>query len=186
MRREIVLALLISGSAFSGANAYCVGWDTSRPNYDPRYYSVSREFKRAKYIVDVRTVREVWLGEDGKPKPLKPPFQFGYPRPWGFDPYYGVIYTVEVVSAYKGDPPDWLRIFSENTNGRFWQKVGKRYILFLTERNFDNSGYGQPRLGSQLTVDNCGNSAWLPEARKLEKKLEALSLKAGRSLTQVR
>jgi hypothetical protein len=73
------------------ANAYCIGWDKSLPNYDPNYYSISHEYRRSKYVVKARVVRETWLGLDGEPRTLEPPFQYKAPRPWGFDPYIGAF-----------------------------------------------------------------------------------------------
>jgi len=113
------------------ASAYCIGSDKSMPDYDPEYYSVSHEFKRSQYVVEARVVREIWLGEDGKPKPLKPPFQDGQPRPWGFDPYTGAYYQIEILQAFKGHPPSQLQLFSENTTARFWLDVGQLYVLFI-------------------------------------------------------
>ena len=55
------------------ASAYCIGWDKSLPNYDPNYYSISHEYKRSKYVVKARVVRETWLGLDGKPRALETP-----------------------------------------------------------------------------------------------------------------
>ena len=143
-----LLLLIVSiGWPTSNGSADCIGLDKSRPDYDPRYYSVAHELKRAKYVVEARAIREVWLGRDGRPKPLEPPFQFGYPRPWGFDPYFGVYYTIEIIEAYKGNPPDYVKVFSENSNGRFWMKVGQEYILFITEEEFGDPAFGQPPLG---------------------------------------
>lgn len=151
------------------ANAYCVGWDKSLPNYDPKYYSVSHEFKRAKYVIEAKAIRETWLGEDGKPKSLQPPFQFGEPRPWGFDPYMGAYYDVEVFHDFKGHPSRHLRLFSENSTARFWLNIGKEYVLFVTTNTFDLP------VGQQLTIDTCGNSKSLQQARNVLQAVENLS-----------
>jgi hypothetical protein len=82
LRRAAAFALVGCFTILSGkAGAYCLGNDKSLPSYDPKYYSVSREFRRSKYVVKARVLREIWLGYDGKEKPLQPPFQKGAPRP---------------------------------------------------------------------------------------------------------
>jgi len=139
-------------AAPGAAQAFCAGTDKDFPGYRPDYYSVSQEFSRAKYVVEVQVERETWLGEDGKPKALQPPFQNNGPRPWGFDAYVGAYYDVAVIRPYKGPPPEHFRLFSENTTARFWLKVGWRYLVFVTEEKEED-------LGNQtvLTLDTCGN-----------------------------
>jgi len=134
------------------AAAYCPGSDSTRPAYDPDYYSVPKELARARYVLIGKVVREIWLGEDGKPKRLEPPFQFGEPRPWGFDPYAGAVYEVEIARAFKGHPASRIRLFSENSTARFWLDIGSTYLLFVTEEKFDAP------IGTRLTIDTCGNS----------------------------
>lgn len=63
---------LAVGAIPAKAGAFCIGWDKSFPNYDSAYYSVSHEFRRAKYVVKTKVVGETWVGEDGLPKPLQP------------------------------------------------------------------------------------------------------------------
>ena len=149
------------------AEAYCIGWDKDWPGYKPDYYSVAEESQRAEFIVEVRSRKETWLGEEGKPAPLKPPFQNGAKRPWGFDPYVGAYYDVEVLRTYKGNPPRRLRLFSENSTARFHLWVGKTYLLFLTEASWpgDNNLY---------TVDTCGNSGDLGRSGKVRKELRKI------------
>ena len=151
------------------ARANCAGWDKSEPGYDPQYYSVSHEFRRSKYVVEARVVRETWLGEDGKEKPLQPPFQNGSRKPWGFDPYIGAYYDVQVLKSFKGGAPRILRLYSENTTARFWLDVGSRQILFVSEAPFD-----QP-VGHGLTIDTCGKSAALAKASALLRDLRKLA-----------
>ena len=168
--KYLSLSLIVVGQLIvSNARASCIGWDKSRPDYDSHYYSISHEFHRAKFVIEARAIRETWLGEDGKAKPLKPPFQFGGARPWGFDPYMGVYYDVEVLKAFKGNPGARLRLFSENSTARFWLADGKAYLIFVTEEPFE-----QP-IGRKLTIDNCGNSAALRTARSALRKVESLS-----------
>ncbi len=156
------LALIIAAGCFPlEARAYC--------NEAPSYYSISHEFRRAEYVVKARVIQETWLGEDAKEKPLKPPFQFGNPRPWGFDPYIGAYYDIEVLTAFKGHPGSRLRLFSENTEARFWLEVGSEYIFFVTEEKFD-----QP-IDLRPTIDTCGNSALVKKGQATLRAIEKLS-----------
>ena len=170
-----LLCVVTFGALPSTARAYCVGWDKSLPNYDPRYYSVSHEFGRSKYVLEARVVRETWLGEDGKEKPLQPPFQNGGPRPWGFDPYIGAYYDVQVLRVFKGRPPGMLRLFSENSTARFWLAVGSTHVLFVSEGEFDKPGGRSLPVGRSLTIDTCGASQPLDKAGALLSKLKSLA-----------
>jgi hypothetical protein len=172
-RRHLQVCIGLLGAAFAAApgvaSAYCTGWDNTLPNYDPHYYSPTHEFRRSKYVIKARVLRETWLGEDGKPKPLRPPFQFGEPRPWGFDPYAGAFYDVRVETAFKGQPRPVLRLFSENSTARFWLKVGSEHVLFVTDEAFDAP------IGKSLTVDNCGNSTPVGKAGPLLRTLQRIA-----------
>src|SRR4051812_4380573 len=108
------LAWAVALATPGAARAYCVGWDKTLPNYDAHYYSVPHEFRRAKYVVKAKVVGETWVGEDGNAKSLQPPFQNNGPMPWGFDPYSGAYYRLRVEGTFKGKPPSYLTIFSEN------------------------------------------------------------------------
>lgn len=145
----------------SGASASCVGWDKALPNYDPNYYSVSHEFRRSKWVVRAKVLKETWIGEDGNEKPLRPPFQNGSPRPWGFDPYLGAFYDLEVQQAFKGTAPTTIKVFSENTTARFWLKEGEEILAFISMEAFDAP------IGKQYTLDTCGNFRRYPEANSL-------------------
>ena len=151
------------------ANAYCIGNDKELPGYDPEYYSVSHEFSRSKYVVRATALRAIWLGYDGKEKPLQPPFHSRTAKPMGLDPYVGAYYDVKVLQVFKGNPKPELRLFSENSTGRFSLNVGSDYILFISEDTFDRP------IGVQLTVDNCGNSAAISNARTTLHSLQRLS-----------
>jgi len=170
----LVLAAVALVSVPAAAGANCLGWDKSLPNYDPHYYSVSHEFRRSRYVIEGQVVRETWLGEDGKEKPLQPPFQNGSRKPWGFDPYMGAYYDVRVLTIFKGDPPRTLRLFSENSTARFWFDVGSRQVLFVTEDAFDKP------IGRSLTMDICGNSAPASKAGELLPKLRDLAADRSR------
>jgi len=89
------------GTIPSGALAYCVGWDKTLSNYGPHYYSVAHEYRRAEWVIKAKVLKETWVGEDGKEKSLTPPFQNGSPRPWGFDPYAGAFYDLQVERLFN-------------------------------------------------------------------------------------
>src|SRR6202007_3345568 len=82
------------------ALAYCIGSDRAQPHFDPAYYTIGHEMGRSRFVVRARVIHEVWIGEDGKEKALTPPFQDGASRPWGFDPYLGAFYDLQVKTAY--------------------------------------------------------------------------------------
>ena len=154
--------------------AYCIGWDKSLPDYDPRFYSVSHEFGRSEYVVEAQVLRETWLGEGGKLKRLEPPFQNGAKKPWGFDSYLGAYYDVQVLKSFKGRAPPTLRLFSENSTARFWFDVGSKYVLFVSKETFD------PPIDRSLTVDTCGNSRPLSKVVGLFGKLRRLAFARSR------
>ena len=147
------------------AEGSCPGLDPFLPGYDPDYYSLSKELARSRNVLVGRVVAETWLGRDGKPKALQPPFQDGRPRPWGFDPYMGAVYEIEVLRVIKGQPGPQVTLFSENSTSRFWLDVGGEYLFFITEDTFDEP------IGRRLTVDNCGNSASAADAEKVLERL---------------
>jgi hypothetical protein len=167
--RCIGLAFLTVWGVPSIAGTYCAGNDKTLPNYDPAYYSVPKEFARAKYVVRAKSIKEMWIGEDGKPTTLKPPFLNGGSTPLGFDPYLGAYYDVEVVETFKASPPKQLRLFSENSTGRFYLDVGREFLLFVFDEVFD------PPIRRALTADNCGNSAYTDKAQSAIKILRQLS-----------
>jgi hypothetical protein len=148
------LAALLSAVTFTptAAHAYCVGDDQTHPAV-PYYYSVPKEFGRANFVIEGVVTNEEWIGDNGKPRRLSPPFNF-HNRPSGIAaPYIGAWYDVQVTRTFKGRPPLRLRLFSENSTARFWLNKGERYLLFVTEEVFD------PPVRHALTVDTCGNSA---------------------------
>lgn len=66
------------------------------------------------------------------------------------DVYDGVTYTVIPLRVLKGNPGSRIRLFSENSTGRFPMKMKREYLLFIY------------RDGGRLIVDNCGNSDLMP------------------------
>ena len=71
----------------------------------------------------------------------------------------GTTYSVHVEEVLRGSPDKLVKLFSENTSGRFPMQVGAAYLVFVHEES------------DQLEVDNCGNSGKLPEKTEA---LEAL------------
>jgi hypothetical protein len=163
----VFLLLCVASWAPGKANAYCLGLDKLLPNYDPEYYSVSHEFKRTKYVIAASVLSQTWVGEDGKETDLNPPFLNGSPSPRGFDPYLGAYYDVQVMRVFKGRPEPRLRLFSENSTGRFSLAVGAQYLLFVSDDTFDV-------IGEQLSVDSCGNSAPIENAEIVLRFVEKL------------
>ena len=72
----------------------------------------------------------------------------------------GTFYTVAVVEALKGRPSATTLLYSENSSGRFPMEVGSEYLIFAYEQGFEGID------GPQLAINNCGNSAELPDASK--------------------
>ena len=69
----------------------------------------------------------------------------------------GTTYSVRVEEVLRGSPAKIVKLFSENSSGRFPMQVGAAYLVFVYEEL------------DRLQVDNCGNSGELPE------KAEALA-----------
>ena len=163
-----IVAFIAGACVPSAASAYCVGSDETLPNYRPDYYSVPVEFGRAKFVVEAVVTNESWIGDDGKPEPLAPPFGKGDKRPWGIAaPYMGAWYDVYVTRTFRGQPPSHLRLFSENSTARFWLNKGERYLLFVGDEAFDGP------IRQAMTIDTCGNSAKF--SRTLAHRLERQS-----------
>jgi hypothetical protein len=163
--RAALVLMMVTLISPGFAKAYCPGSDSTEQDYDPVYYSVSNEMARAYYVVVGRVISEIWLGEDGKPKPLQPPFQEGRPRPWGFDPYSGAMYKIKVLRNPKGKPNLYVSLFSENSTSRFWLDVGSEYVFFVSEETFEDP------VGRKLTIDTCGNSVLVNKADAVLKSI---------------
>lgn len=155
-----VAALALGVTPFR-ASAYCVGWDKTLPSYDPRYCTVDHEFRRAAWVVKAKVLKETWVGEDGKEKVLKPPFQNGSPRPWGFDPYAGAFYDLQIKHSFKRNSPSNIRIFSENATDRFWLRQGEEILAFVSTEAFEAP------MGKHFTLDTCGNFRPYPKANDI-------------------
>jgi hypothetical protein len=70
----------------------------------------------------------------------------------------GITYTIHVEEVLRGSRQKTVRIFSENTSGRFRLQIGASYLI-LAYKELD-----------RLQVDNCGNSG------EVSNKSEALAL----------
>ena len=160
-------------AALPGAlRAYCVGNDKSWPGYTPDYYSVAQEYRRSAFVVQAHVLDEHWIGDDGKPKTLQPPFHAGARRPWGFDPYLGAFYRVRIDRVFRGRPPATLRLYSEKSTARFWLRPGSDMVAFVMPETFEAP------VGRQWTLDTCGNLALLPKARGLIRQINAVRRKS--------
>ncbi len=77
----------------------------------------------------------------------------GVPESDGY--YDGVEYRVKIDEVFHGDVPQTIRLFSENSSGRFPMRIGKKYLLFIYRER------------DRTMVDNCGNSRLLEGAEAL-------------------
>jgi hypothetical protein len=58
----------------------------------------------------------------------------------------GIEYAVQVEEVLRGAPTKTVKIFSENSSGRFPMRIGTTYLIFTYEDL------------NRVRVDNCGNS----------------------------
>lgn len=77
----------------------------------------------------------------------------------------GIEYIVRIEKTIKGKAKKKVRLFSENSSGRFPMKKGVPYLLFIYEE-----------LGL-LHVDNCGNSGPLSEKQSVLLSLQNMGNK---------
>lgn len=103
-----------------------------------RFPTVAEEFAAADYVF----VAQVTAGRmDRTPA-----------DPEGFD---GVEYTVQSLKTFKGEPPEDLRLYSENSTGRFPMEVAGWYLVFVGPAY--GVGYAEPpRI--ERAISNCGHS----------------------------
>jgi hypothetical protein len=78
----------------------------------------------------------------------------------------GTTYTVRVDEVLRGKPSPTLRLFSENSSGRFPMEVGGKYLLFLHRDPRERDG-----------VDNCGNSGLVAERAEALQTVQRLRSK---------
>lgn len=106
-----------------------------------RYPTVAEAFAEADYVlmVQVTAGRLERLAED----------------PEGFD---GVEYTLQPLTTFKGEPPQDLRVYSENSTARYPMEVTGWYLVFVgPERPV---GFAEPSR-IERTISNCGPSLLL-------------------------
>jgi len=85
------------------------------------------------------------------------------------DGFYALTtYRVKVDEVLRGRPADTLSVVSQNDSGRFPMDVGVQYFLFVF--------HGE----KGLTVDNCGNSNTVRQARDAVRLARQLSHSASR------
>src|SRR5262249_54870836 len=63
----------------------------------------------------------------------------------------GTTYSIQVEEVLSGSAAKTVKVFSENTSGRFPMQAGAAYLIFVYEEL------------DRLKVDSCGNSGQLPE-----------------------
>ena len=73
----------------------------------------------------------------------------------------GMFYTVSVGKIFKGNLSHQIKLYSENNSARFPMDIGGEYLIFASKQHFKDIGK------SQFTVNACGNSAPLPQAKKI-------------------
>ena len=78
----------------------------------------------------------------------------------------GTAYLVRVDETLKGKPPAQIRLFSENSSGRFPMRVGTQYLLFVD--NLERS-----------VIDNCGNSGAVSNRRRAVSVVRSLRRKTA-------
>jgi len=87
----------------------------------------------------------------------------------------GTTYTVQVDEQLRGSLPSMVKLFSENSSGRFPMQIGGKYLLFIYQ------------LLGRFAVDNCGNSGLLSDRAAVMKTVRELRLGAnGESGTEPR
>ncbi len=72
----------------------------------------------------------------------------------------GTFYSIRVTEALKSNPPKLVKLYSENSSGRFPMEVGTSYLVFANEAIFE----GIER--RHIAIDNCGNSGDLKQSKK--------------------
>ena len=113
-------------------------------------YSVADEWARSSYIVTATLALSV-------------------PVPDTDTSQGGMLYVIRVLKTYKGKATSKLKIFSENSSGRFPLESQKTYLLFVSPNTVE--AFRDPI----LTVDNCGNSGPLPQSEATLDQVRELS-----------
>jgi hypothetical protein len=84
--------------------------------------------------------------------------------PRGAEELDGWLYTLNVQELFRGPRTRTIKVFTENSSGRFPLDVGRTYLLFAH------------KLDGRLTIGNCGNSALLSKAAEAIRKLRGLEI----------
>jgi hypothetical protein len=152
--RYALFILMALPLALHGAHAACLG--LSGTDIVPRHPSIAAEYASAPWVFIGRTAasRDV-------PSPDDPGF------------YDWTIYKVEVVKVFKGKPPRYVQLLSENTSARFPMDPGKEYLVFVSHSPMVEKA-GKEKLPREY-VDNCGNSGAIEEAGATIRVVEGLS-----------
>lgn len=129
----IILVALFFASL--GARAACVG-ENGASNRHP---TVNDEFHATPWVLLGRVVSSRTVSSADDP---------------GF--YEWTVYDIEVTKAFKGHPPQLVKLLSENSSGRFDMDSGKPYLLFVSRSRVPEME-GKEKLPRNY-VDNCGNS----------------------------
>ncbi|WP_243050438.1 hypothetical protein [Dyella sp. RRB7] len=137
----VFLALALAAST---AGATCWQPGVGAPAVT-RHPSVAEEYQQAQFVVIGRAVRErnVFSVADT-------------------DDYDWTVYDVEVMKAFKGNPPHIIHLLSENSSARFPMDTGKSYLLFITHMPMVERE-GDETLPADF-VDNCGHSSAMEAA----------------------
>jgi hypothetical protein len=130
-----VIVLMFLGCSVSLAAPCLNGHPTSAEEYKQRPYVLTAKVLSSTSIAD---------SEDG----------------WFFA---GTNYKLEPLEKLKGNVPEPLIIFSENSSGQFPMEVGRTYLLFLYQEN------------GRLLVDSCGTSGLVESVKANLKEIRALS-----------
>jgi hypothetical protein len=103
-----------------------------------RYPTVAEEYAAADYVfvAQVTSGRMVRTPDD----------------PEGFD---AVEYTVQSLKTFKGEPPEELLLYSENSSGRFPMDVTGWYLVFVGPAY--GFGFTEP-YRIERAISNCGHS----------------------------
>lgn len=76
----------------------------------------------------------------------------------------GTEYVVEVDETFRGQARDTIRLYSENSSGRFPMTIGETYVLFVSVAE-----------GERLSIDDCGHSGLVKEAAAVVDDVRRLS-----------
>lgn len=76
------------------------------------------------------------------------------------DGYTAYDVTIKVLASLKGTLPSVIVIRNDNTSARYPMSVGEEHVMFVS------------RDGHTLWVNSCGNSAAMPEGKKMVTRIQ--------------